>query len=58
MLAEIAYDSTRLLDMHREFADVAKDGLRVVNIFEQRKSRILKLWFYQWEDMVRKSWFK
>jgi hypothetical protein len=58
ILAEVAYDSTTLLDLHRQFVAVAKDGLRVVNFFEQRKTRILKLWFIQWEEFVSKLRFK
>jgi hypothetical protein len=58
MLAEIAYDSTPLLDLHRQFVAVAKNGLRVVNFFEQRKTRVLRLGFIQWEEFVSKPRFK
>jgi hypothetical protein len=58
MLAEVAYDSTPLLDLHREFVDFAKDRLPVVKFFEQRKTRVLKLWFIQWEEFVSKLEFK
>lgn len=46
------YDSLSLLDLHEEFENVFSGKLRVVNFFEQRKTRILKLWFLQWEEWV------
>jgi hypothetical protein len=58
ILAEVAYDSMPLLDLHRDFIVTTKDRLQVVNFFEQRKIRILKLWFIQWEKFVSKQWFK
>jgi hypothetical protein len=54
MLAELAYDAMPLLDLHRQFVAVTKDGPQVVNFFEQRKTRVLKLWFIQWEKFVSK----
>ena len=54
MLVEVAYDSTSLLDLHREFVAVARDELRVFNFFEERKTRVLKVWFIQWEEFVSK----
>ena len=54
MLVEVAYDSTSLLDLHREFVAVTRDELRVFNFFEERKTRVLKVWFIQWEEFVSK----
>ncbi|KAI9789841.1 MAG: hypothetical protein M1816_005758 [Peltula sp. TS41687] len=51
ILAELAYDSVSLFDLHREFVKVTGYGLRVVkvvNFFEERKTSVLKLWFIQW----------
>lgn len=56
ILAELAYDSVSLLDLHREFiAATGNNGLRVVNFFEQRKTRLLKTWIFQWEEWVSNS---
>jgi hypothetical protein len=55
ILAEVEYDSTSLLDLHRTFAGVVHNDLRVVNFFEQRPTHILRLWFIQWQEFV--SWF-
>ena len=49
---ELAYDSLRLLDLHREFTTAFGDDLRVVNFFEQRETNILKVWFFQWKIFV------
>jgi hypothetical protein len=60
ILDEVAYDSTSLLDLHRDFTSVMGDNIRVVNFFEQRKVCLFKVWFLQWNDfvsiMVRKTW--
>ena len=58
ILGELAYDSVSLLDLHREFMDVTSDGLRVVNFFEERKTRLLKTWIVQWEKFVSNLWLK
>ena len=38
--------------------DVTSDGLRVVNFFEERKTRLLKTWIVQWEKFVSNLWLK
>ena len=52
LLQEVAYDSLPLLDLHEEFENAVSEKLRVVNFFEQRKTRLLKVWFVQWEEFV------
>jgi hypothetical protein len=48
----MTYDSVHLLDLHKEFENAIGDKLQVVNFFEQRKTRLLKVWFIQWEEFV------
>ena len=43
LLQEVAYDSISLLDLHEEFKNAVSDKLQVVNFYEQRKTRILKV---------------
>jgi hypothetical protein len=52
ILDEVAYDSASLLDLHREFMSVVGDNLQVINFFEQRKTCIFSVWFFQWNDFV------
>jgi hypothetical protein len=52
ILAELAYDSVSLLDLHREFVAAAGNVSCVINFFEERKTPILKLWFFQWGEFV------
>jgi hypothetical protein len=55
LLEEVAYDSLPLLDLDEEFASAASGNLRVVNFFEQRKTRLLKVWFIQWDAFVSEA---
>ena len=55
LLEELAYDALPLLDMHEEFVNTVGKKLRVVNFFEQRKTLLIKLWFFQWEAFVSKK---
>lgn len=48
----MTYDSTALLDLQEEFENAFSDKLQVVNFFERRKTRLLKVWFVQWEAFV------
>ncbi|KAJ4288935.1 hypothetical protein N0V90_011276 [Kalmusia sp. IMI 367209] len=50
LLQEVSYDSLSLLELHEEFERAVNENLRVVNFFEQRKTRLLKVWFFQWEE--------
>ncbi|KNG46426.1 alpha beta-hydrolase [Stemphylium lycopersici] len=50
LLQEVAYDTPRLQDLHEEFERARGEQLHVVNFFEQRKTRLFKLWFWQWEE--------
>jgi hypothetical protein len=52
ILDELAYDSVRLFDLHREFTMAVGDNLRVINFFEERETRILKVWFFGWNKIV------
>ena len=52
ILAEVEYDSTSLLDLHRIFVGSVRNNLRVVNFFEERPTQILRLWFMQWQEIV------
>jgi hypothetical protein len=54
LLQEVTYDSLSLRDLHADFEDAVGNKLHVVNFFEQRKTRILKVWFIQWEEFVGK----
>lgn len=55
LLEEVAYDSLPLQDLHTDFENIVGESLKVVNFFETRKTRILKIWFYQWEEMVSEA---
>ncbi|KAF2003883.1 hypothetical protein P154DRAFT_519784 [Amniculicola lignicola CBS 123094] len=50
LLQEVVYDSLSLRDLHEGFENALSNKLQVVNFYEQRKTRILKLWFLQWEE--------
>ncbi|PIG81916.1 eukaryotic translation initiation factor 3 subunit [Aspergillus arachidicola] len=50
MLAEVEYDSTFLLDLHTSFEAAVGDRVQVVNIFEQRPTLILSVWFLRWRE--------
>ena len=52
LLADLEYDSTPLLDLHRAFVRTATDDLRVFNFFEERPLLICRLWFVQWQQFV------
>lgn len=52
LLQEVAYDSLPLFELHKSFEGCRSENLQVVNFFEQRKVRLLKLWFVQWEKFV------
>ncbi|KAK3361036.1 hypothetical protein B0T24DRAFT_671680 [Lasiosphaeria ovina] len=51
LLANLEYDSISLHDLHKDFMAVARDDLRVFNFFEKRPTRILRLWFIQWQRL-------
>lgn len=53
LVAEIEYDSTALLDLHREFASVIHSNIQVFNFYEEHPTRILKLWIFAWQQFVR-----
>jgi hypothetical protein len=48
----VAYDSIALLDLQEEFESAFSDRLTVFDFFERRKTRLLKVWFVQWEAFV------
>ncbi|KJK63773.1 Tetratricopeptide repeat [Aspergillus parasiticus SU-1] len=50
MLAEVEYDSTFLLDLHTSFEAAVGDRVQVFNIFEQRPTLILSVWFLRWRE--------
>ena len=52
ILAELAYDSVSLLDLHRGFVEASGNVSCVINFFEERKRPILKLWFFQLGEFV------
>ncbi|KAK3898990.1 hypothetical protein C8A05DRAFT_37396, partial [Staphylotrichum tortipilum] len=49
ILANLEYDSTSLLDLHRTFVGNARDNLRVFNFFEKRPIQMFRLWLIRWE---------
>ncbi|KAJ5899177.1 hypothetical protein N7495_003921 [Penicillium taxi] len=49
ILANLEYDSVFLSDLHESFIASIHDDLQVVNFFEQRPLRLLRLWFIQWQ---------
>lgn len=55
ILEELAYDSFVLLDLHRAFEAVWGEDQQVVNFFEERRTRIWKVWFWQWDEFVSMS---
>ena len=52
LLEEVAYDSLPLSDLHRDFENAIGETVQVINFYETRKTRIFKVWFYQWEEFV------
>ncbi|KAK3324839.1 P-loop containing nucleoside triphosphate hydrolase protein [Apodospora peruviana] len=50
LLANLEYDSISLHDFHKEFMAIAQDDLCVFNFFEKRPTRLLRLWFIQWQQ--------
>ncbi|CAI6226687.1 unnamed protein product [Periconia digitata] len=50
LLGEVVYDALPLSDLHRDFENVLSENVEVINFYETRKTRILKVWFYQWEE--------
>lgn len=40
------------MDLHQDFEAAAGQKLQVVNFFEQRKTRLAKVWLFQWETFV------
>ncbi|KAF2199390.1 hypothetical protein GQ43DRAFT_482494 [Delitschia confertaspora ATCC 74209] len=52
---ELVYDSTNLMELHEEFIDSCKPSPSVTNFYETRKSRLFKIWFWQWEEMCVKE---
>ena len=55
IIRNLAYDSVPIRDLHRDFVAVANNRVQIVNIFETRKSRFMRLWFIQWDILVRDS---
>jgi hypothetical protein len=51
-LAEVEYDSTSLLDLHRTFIGAVDNDLQVVNFFEERPTDVLRFWFFKWREFV------
>ncbi|KAF2867143.1 hypothetical protein BDV95DRAFT_598272 [Massariosphaeria phaeospora] len=49
LLQEVEYDALPLLELQDEFERVRSDKFQVVNFFEQRKTRLVKVWLFQWE---------
>ena len=52
ILANLEYDSTSLLDLHRAFVGSARDDLRVFNFFETRPIQMFRLRLIRWERFV------
>jgi len=52
ILANLEYDSTSLLDLHRAFVGITRDDWHVYNFFEQRPTQIFRLWFLRWQQFV------
>ena len=52
LFGEIGYDLTSLHDLHRAFIRACGKETLVFNFFEERPTRILKAWFFQWRDFV------
>ncbi|KAG9899107.1 purine and uridine phosphorylase, partial [Aureobasidium melanogenum] len=50
MLQGLEYGSLLLHDLHRRFIENSSDT-RIINFFEQRKVRILKLGLFQWDKL-------
>lgn len=53
ILGELEYDSPHLHDLHEQFTQVAANIQCIINFYEQRMTRIFKLWWFQWEEFVR-----
>ncbi|KAF1922859.1 uncharacterized protein M421DRAFT_338260 [Didymella exigua CBS 183.55] len=50
LLQEVEYDALPLLELHEEFESARSEKLQVVNFFEQRKMRLVKVWFFRWDE--------
>lgn len=50
ILLELELNSPRLRDLHENFANLSANDVRVVNFFEQRKSRVVRP--LPWTELV------
>ncbi|KAK4193989.1 hypothetical protein QBC40DRAFT_344403 [Triangularia verruculosa] len=50
ILANLEYDSTWLLDLHKAFVGSARDDLRVFDVFEKRPILMFRLWLIHFEQ--------
>lgn len=52
LLTEVEYDSEFLLNLQGVFESTLPGNLRVINFYEQRRTRILSFWFLSWKEFV------
>ena len=52
ILANLEYDSTSLLDLHRAFVRKPRQNLQVFNFFEKRPTPVFRVGFIQWARFV------
>jgi len=52
ILDEVVYDSLNLLDLDRDFACLRDGDLKVVNFFEERKTCLMKVGPFKWNEFV------
>ncbi|KFA81586.1 hypothetical protein S40288_09615 [Stachybotrys chartarum IBT 40288] len=51
ILANLEYVTASLLDLHRAFTGTTRDNWHVYKFFEQRPTRILRLWLIRWQQL-------
>lgn len=54
IVANLAYDSKELLDLHSQFSKIVGDDLKIFNFHEERKVKVLPLPFFPWKQWVSK----
>lgn len=55
IILELAYDSAPLRDLHQDFVDASANEFRVVNFYEERRTRLIKFWVLSWNEFVGRS---
>lgn len=49
LLSDLDYDSVSLQELHNSFTKLSREGMSVVNFYEQRPLRIAQFWRLKWQ---------